>query len=97
MNVERWGSAQDFLESQCRGRPQTLKEIQMACEKSAPNVWKEVKGLVKRGIVNVVVLSFNERLCAFYTMRNTVRLSVVHGTSTELIQIVEIKDVERAQ
>jgi hypothetical protein len=84
-----------FLETQVRGRPQTLKEIQAAVSKSAPRVWKELQGLVKLGEVNVVVLLFNNHATSFYTMQDRVTMSVVSGTSSEIIRLVEIKELRR--
>lgn len=69
-------SVQDYLESQRRGRPQTLKEISLSVQKSEFATIRELNGLILRGIVRSHAVRFNNREVHFYTVRDDVTVSV---------------------
>lgn len=72
----RFEHAKDYLESQLRGRPQTLKEISLSVQKSEFSVIRELNGLILRGEVYVHTVQFNGRKVPFYTMRKDVSITV---------------------
>jgi len=74
-----FSSVREFLESQRRGRPQTFEEIASRVGKSRPSCAAELRGLILVGVVNVLVLRFNGRDCAMYTVREDVVVRVVKG------------------
>lgn len=72
-----FNSVREFLESQRRGRPQTFEEIAARVGKSRPRCAAELRSLILVGVAYVLVLRFNGRDCAFYTVREDVVVRVV--------------------
>lgn len=94
-----FGSVEDFLSSQARGRPQTFEEIVLNVDKSRSSCWREVNTLLLFGLARIILLRFNGRECPFYTFRDDVEVSVVRGpvlvevrSSKTLIIIDEIEE-----
>lgn len=67
----------DFLEAQRRGRPNTFEEIVKRVHKSERASARELRKLILYGQVRVIVLRFNNRDCAFYTVRTDVKIEIV--------------------
>lgn len=70
----RCESVQEYLESQRRTRPQTLKEISLSVHKSEFATIRELNGLILRGMVFVHTIRFNGHATRFYTMQENVRI-----------------------
>lgn len=75
--MRKFESVQEYLESQKKSRPRTYAEIVSVVEKSGMACAQELRGLILRGDVRVVVLRFNNKECPFYTMRHDLKVDVV--------------------
>lgn len=78
-----YDSVRDYLESQKRGRPQTLKEISLSVRKSEFSTLRELNGLILRGEVRTVVLQFNGKDVPFYTLRRDTSVRVIKHASQQ--------------
>jgi hypothetical protein len=74
-----YDSVEDYLESQRKGRPQTLKEISLSVNKSEFACIRELNGLILKRHVNVLTVRFNGKSVPFYTVRENVSIEMVRN------------------
>lgn len=78
---DSYENVEAYLEAQRRGRPQSFEEIRLKVNKHHWAVARELSTLVLYGKVRVIVLRFNGRDCAFYTMRKDVKIDIIKGAT----------------